>query len=377
MKRSGIIKLISAFVSIVFLLLCLDSCKVNNGNKTVGSVGELEVKYEELYFLSKNYAEGLEAKYGSYEELEADKRAEFCDELRSLVYENIVTNHAILTLCKEYGLTLDSDGLEDRVDKYIKTMVTSEFGGSKSSFKRSLEAYGMTESYVSFTAAVDLLYSDLITKLIEDGTVPSSDEEILSIVEKEFVCTWHIMVANDEGDNVEENRKLIEEALRKYNNGTMSMYELIGSNYNEDLSVPFEGNYITKGYAEKEYEDAAFALDIGEISGIVESSGVTANGDKVSCFYLIKRLPLDLEYVRANLYELEKVYHDGIAAAMLDDVRSTLSFAPNEYCDSLDLAALEAPKTLNTGVVVVAVAASLLVIAAIAVIVVKKRKGSK
>ena len=182
------------------------------------------------------------------------------------------------------------------------------------------------------------------------------------------------MVANDVGDDVAANRALIEEALRKYNNGTMSMYELIGSKYNEDLSVPFEGNYITRGYAEKEYEDAAFSLEVGEISDVVESYGVTASGQKVSCFYLIKRLELDPQYVSDNFPELEEVYRDGVMAERLEEVKKSLRFEPNEYCASLTLSSLEAPKSLSSAVIIIAAVVAVAVVAVIAFVALKKRR---
>ena len=377
MKKILFVKLISIFFVFTLLSGALVSCgSANKASTAVGKVGEFDVAYEELFFLSVNYAEGLEAKYGEYSSLdEADKSA-YDAELHKLVYENIVTNHAILTLCKNYGLTLDAEGLDERVDKYVENMIATEFDGSRSDYKKSLSEYGMTENYVEFTAAVDLLYTDLLTKLLEDGQIENDDSEVLSIIENEFICTWHIMIANDEGDDISENRSLIEEALRKYNNGRMSMYELIGSNYNEDFSVPFEGNYITRGYAVKEYEDAAFALEVGEISDVVESVGITASGDKVSCFYLIKRLPLDMDYVKANLYELKDIYYDGIMASMLDEVRDTLVFEPNEYCEGLELMSLDEPNTLNPAVMIVAAIASLAVVVVIVVIIVKKKKNA-
>ena len=61
-------------------------------------------------------------------------------------------------------------------------------------------------------------------------------------------------------------------------------------------------------------------------------------------------------------------------AAMLDEVRDTLTFEPNGYGESLSLASLDEPNTLSVGVIVVAVAASLAVVAAVAVIIVKRKK---
>ena len=113
MKKSRFIKIFSIFAAFLLCALAFVSCDTNKAESVVGKVGEFEVKYEEFYFLATNYAEGLEAKYGEYSSLDAEMQAKFDSELRALIYENIITNHAILTLCKKHGLTLDAKELDE------------------------------------------------------------------------------------------------------------------------------------------------------------------------------------------------------------------------------------------------------------------------
>jgi len=377
-NKNDLKRLLCAALTIIFLVLPLTSCSQNSERSSVGKVGEFDVAYDELYYLATSYKKGLAEKYGDSDTLEGEEYDAFEAELRATVYENIIANHAILTLCAREGLTLEDSGLDARVDTYVDNVVRTNFGGSKSEYRAALHEYGMTDRYVRFVAAVDLLYSDLMTKLLEEGRLVDDDSEMEEIIKRDFICTWHIMIANDEGDDVEANRALAEEALRKYNNGTMSMYELIGSKYNEDFSLTtLDGFYFTKGSMEKEYEDAAFALEVGEISDVVESKGVNAAGERVSCFYLIKRLELDDEYITKNFYELEEAYRDAAVNGMLDAVKAELEFVPNEYCESLILSYLAAPSKDYTELSVIIAACLVIVILVVVTLVVRRRRVKK
>lgn len=345
--------------------------------RTVGSVGEYDVAYEELYFLAKSYRDALTVKYGEYSELDADTAKRFDEELRENVYSGIISNYAILTLCDSEGVELDEKELEKRVQKYVDSKIATDFGGSRSEYRKSLKEYGITDSYFRFNAKVDLLYSDLLTSLLQNGKIVEDDAEVMEIIKSEFVRTWHIMISNDEGDDVAANRARAEEALAKYKDGSMKMYQLIGSTYNEDYSLTtLDGFYFTKGSMQKEYEEAAFALEIGEMSDVVESRWVDMNGESRSCFYLIQRLELEDEYINSNFVELESKYRDATVYEMLEGVKEKLSFFPNEYASSLNLTTLEAPRESSSTLVAVIIAVCALAVVGGAVVLIMKNKKS-
>ena len=259
-------------------------------------------------------------------------------------------------------------------------MIETEFG-SKSEYKKNLKEYGLTDRYVRFTAALDLIYSDLLVKLVDEGKIEDDNDKVAEIIKEEFVRTWHIMVSNDKGESVEDNRAKAEEALSKYRDGSMSMYKLIGSVYNEDLSITdLDGLYFTRGSMAEEYEDAAFALEVGEISDVIEASGVNSSGESVRGFYIIQRLEIEDDYVKNNLPSLKEKYHDAVMYSMLEDERATLKFEPNDFTKSLDLALAEAPATAASALTVAVIVLIVVVLAggaAAALIIVKKKKSKK
>ena len=379
MRKMKYIRILSLLLASLFCLMSFSSCAVSGELRTVGTVGEYDVAYEELYFLANSYKTNLESKYGAYGELNSEDKVAFDEELKELVYSNIITNYAILTLCKEEGITPESDGISERVDEYIGLIIESNFDGSKSEYKDSMKMYNLTDHYVRFTSAVDIIYSDFLAKELEKSEDELSDEELSNIVKNEFARTWHIMIFNDAGESREANLAKAEEALSKLRDGSMTMYKLIGSAYNEDLSLTtLDGIYFAKGTRDSAYENAAFSLEVGGVSDVIELSYVNPQGSSVNAFCILQRLEIEDAYVKENSVGLRDEYVNSKISAKLEDVKKNLEFKPNEYGASLNLSELE-DVGISTSFIV-GVAISLVLVSGAAVLVVllvKKKRASK
>lgn len=341
----------------------------------VGVVDGREIYYEELYFLAKSYLPSLQQKHGDNKE--AIKAA-----LDEMLRKHIVTNAAILHLCAEEGLLFDEadKAIKEAAQKTVDQLIETEFGGSRNDYRDGLDEIGMTDHYLRFNAMVDELYGQLPAIYTQKGIIPSEDDAIRTYVKNNFIRTWHVAVLVENGESYEENRAKAEEALALLQSGK-SMYEMIGSKYNEDFSLTTtDGYYFPRGTMDASYEDAAFELEIGETSGIVEATGIgNRTNNSVACFYIIQRLALDDSYINTHLTELSDQCANAIVASKLEDVTATLTFTPNEFYRSLDLTALEAPgdgvdlpMVLLIGGIVLAMAASATVV--ILLIVRKKKK---
>lgn len=304
----------------------------------VGTVDGRAVSYEELYFLVHNDLPALKEKHG--EDGEAIRQ-----ELRQTLSRQIVQNYARLRLCEDLGLSFDEKELANEAQRYVDSLIEESFEGDRDAYIKGLRDIGMTDHYLRFTAMVDALYDRLPTVYGEAGKIPVSDDEIRSYVRKNFVRTRHIAVLVEPGESYEDNYAKAETALSMLQGGE-DMHELIGSKYNEDISLTTtDGYYFARGSMEEAYEAAAFALGENEHSGIVEARGVSnLTGQSVTCFYVIERLPLDSNYVNKHLTELGDECADAIIAADLNKRIDALTFTPNEYYETLDLCALAFPE---------------------------------
>ena len=363
-----------AALALLILMLSITSCASENtvdAERSVGTVGDMEVSYDELYFLANNYLPSL-----SHLD-ETEKRAE----LDRLIRENITVNFAILALCEDLGIEYDERDYDDAIDEKLEALLYNSFGGDKDAYEKSLEDNGLTERYLRYTTGIDLLYENLLTVYPQRGLVTSNDSELIAAIKEEFIHVYHLALFNDSGDDKAENLNKLTEAREALISGEKSVYDLIKAGYTEDFSDPSgKGYYIVRGTMEDAYEDAAFSLNIGEVSEVIESMGENNKGEYVSCYYLISRFEIDEEYVKTNLTSLQKEYYGSVIASDMEEVKQTLAFAPNEFYDSLDLTDLLPPEERsNIGTIVLCVALGIVLIGGtvVAIVLIKRRHSAK
>ena len=389
-------KIISIFLCVGILMCALASCESqpikseDDALALVGCVGEYDITYEELYFLVHSYSDQLDAIYGedaatSNERITVEENGEekevvlseyYLDELERLVYDNIVSNYTVLTLAEDAGLSLESEEIQKNVQISLDAYIETDFLGKRSNYKKWLHEEGITDNYVRFTLGVDLLYSELANEYLKTGIISDDNDFIEEYIKTEFVRTWHIMILNEDG--ADENYERAKEALDKIKSGT-TMYDMIGSTYNEDYKLTtLDGYYFTKGIMDEAYESAAYALEVNEVSDIVASVGEDSAGNKVDCYYIIQRLEVEDAYVKKHFDELKDSYYVSVIYDMVDELKSSLEFVPNDYCRSLNFLALEAPNTTDP-VIVLAVGSVIFGAIAIfaAVVIVAKMKKNK
>lgn len=343
------IKYVALALCALTLTLAFSSCKARPLASTklakteVGKVGEYTVLYDEFYFLASNCVSELKDDYK--DDPEGLKKAVW-----DKVSENITDNYAVLELCKKEGISYDEDELKDDVNTAIKFDIENYYDGSRRDYFDSQIKAGLTDRCLRFYTEVDILYSKLGSLYLESGVLPNTDEKMIDYIQENFVHTWHIAAFVNEGETREENLQKIEEAKALLESGT-SMYRLIGSKYNEDVTTDYlsdtYGYYFPRGVMDEAYEQAAFSVKVGE-SAIVESKAKNGNGEYVDCIYLIQRLSTTSEEnekeIRNNLDTLSDMAAGAYASQQKENMKATLSFSPNDFAKSLDVTDLEPVK---------------------------------
>lgn len=341
MKSNFLKKLAVSLLAVCLLLPCLVGCgkePTSVYEKTVvGTVDGRDVYYDELYFLVQNYME-------TAKEACADRPDGLGAELDRLVRENVLTNYAILAVCESAGLSYHERELSDAVDEELEELLREDFGGEEAERAKSMEEHGLTERYLRFTIGLDLLYAELTVRYPEAGLVESDEAAVRKYIEENFVHVYHLVFFNDTEDEREANRAKAEEALSLLRSGKKSMYDLIKAGMTEDFSDPSgNGYYITRGTMDAAYEDAAFALDIGGVSDVIEAKGENNMGRLTDAFYVIGRFALDESYINTHFTALQDDYYAAAIYADMNELRAGMSFAPNDFYNSLDLTSLLPP----------------------------------
>ena len=331
-------KLVSLLLVTVMLLSCLLAVSCSNKKElyrtAVGNVGNYEVYYEELRWLTMQYKDLYESAYGKGIWDSAETAEYYRKSLEEDVYSSIIANYAVLTMCDDEKLTLNGEKLIDINSRTVQGLVddfvlgTVEDSGGRSNYLKELEKNYLTESLYRFITGVDLCENLLFKQYCELLLIDDSDAAAHEYITQNFIRTKHIYIQNDAKDNVEENRALAEAVRNKLLNG--DDLDTLIANYSEDGYMSTEnGYYFTRGQYSETYENASFALGIGNVSDVIET---------FSGFYVIVRLPLDTQYIMANLHSgLKDQYLLAVFDTYLNEFKKGLTFTPNEFGSGIDL----------------------------------------
>ena len=310
--------------------------------KTVATCNGFEIPYEELYFLTMFYKDSLELTYGEGIWDDPTTAEQYRAELETLVSENLAQNYLVLSACRNLGIKTEGSEIDKYVDSEMKKLRNA--CSSDKEFEELLAENWMTEHYMRFSIGVNYLESALYYTLLDNGMFRYSLEnaaDFRDYVENsgDYVRTIHVFIKNEEGEDPDANlaeAKKISDALRAEKDPQTRrelMSDYIGSAVNDDLmTVTGDGYYFTRGEMDELYEEASFALALGEVSEPVVCSGGT---------FIIMRLYPDAEYIKKNVEDLLDAYH-GVAVGLYEEqFRDACKVFFNEYGESIDLLSLK------------------------------------
>ena len=370
--RTALVKTLSFLLCLMMLVGVLSSCgqaKEISAKRVVGTVDGTEIYYDEVYMLANRYLETAKKAAGN-------DSAKVEEELDSLVRDNLRLHVAMIRQGEKLGLEYQPEDFEDSVNQELELLIAENFAGDEALYRESLKENALTERYIRYTTSVDLFYEQLLVEYPKQGLVASDTESVRKYVEENFVRIYHLAFFFDESNRDEKLAKITE--AKELLLGGSSMYDLIKKGYTEDFLNPSgTGYYIVPGSMDELYEEAAFALKIGEVSEIVEAKGYDNQNQYSSCFYLLQRFELDETYVDENLNELQSQYYDSVIYNDLQEIRKELSFEPNSFYESLTLTELlPAREGMSTGGIVLIVGGVVLLMGGaivVAVVLIRKK----
>lgn len=197
---------------------------------------------------------------------------------------------------KEAGITLTED--DKAAVRKQKSSLIQQYGG-ESAFNEKLKQWQITSSDFDGILQDYKMASNLKDKLVAED--PNLGEVSENEVQEEYdkakeevannaLHVKHILVLF-QPENGEERDELTtqaraQEALDKVNAG--EDFEAVLAEYNEDGGQPEDGYTFTHndGTMVKEFDDASYALGVGDVSGLVKTS---------YGYHIIKRYPFTQE----------------------------------------------------------------------------------
>ena len=307
----------------------------SNAKKVVATAGDLEILYDEYYYLAMTRLQQLKLEYGE----DAMSNPEAREKMEKFLAENLLTeSHALLAIGLSLGIDINKGSIAESVNSQMEEIIAETFAGDRDAYIESLREGYLTDRYIrTFVAIENYLSVEIIKVLLENGTLDDSDEAAMAFLNSDdFIRVRQVYIESAYAGG-DEKAKAKAEALH----ATVAAATTDEARNEAMLSVMSEsrdfndvgnGHYFARGEMTPEYEATVFALSIYGVSEVIEVEGGYA---------FVMRLPKDEQYMKDNLEELKGKTYYVVLNQMIDEWLAENPLMMTSFGESLDPAALE------------------------------------
>ena len=300
-----------ALVLVCVMLASLGGCSAarrvragSRAEKTVAVADEMEIPYENLYYIAMTRIAELERVYGK----DVMKDPARQEELKQFVWENLLTRSDVLIeMAKEYDLFVDRGEIGDNVQTDMETILENDFGGDRGEYVDWLNEVFMTDHYLrTYLAVEEYLPEALVKAMLEAGDIDDSDERARDFLASDsFFRVRQVLIETRNYGSAEEALAKAEALRAKVASKTTDTERnsemLKAMAFSTDLDTTGNGLYFAKGEMNAAYEQAVIDLPFCGVSEVMEVTGGY-------CF--VMRLRKDEAYMQENFQTLkEKTYN--------------------------------------------------------------------
>lgn len=277
----------------------------SNADDVVATAGEIEILYDEYYYVAMTRLAHLKEQYGEDALSDPQVLAEF----RSFVQDNLLTqSHALLALGLSYGIDIEEGQVDENVQAHMEGILNNTFAGDRDAYIESLYDSYLTDRYIrTFVAVENYLSVEIIKKMLENGELSDADDVALTFLRgDDFIRVRQVFIESAYVKGGAEAAKLKAQALRDKvaaaaTDAERNLAMLDVMSESRDFTDNGDGIYFARGEMEKNYEDAAFALPLYGVSEVIEVEGG---------YSFMMRLPKEDAYLVSNLEALKgKTYY--------------------------------------------------------------------
>lgn len=311
----------SALLCAASLLFSFTACQripksTKEESAAVLSIDEFSVPYEQLRYVVRNYMDS----YGDASFWTEETAAQFSEVILADSFDTLKTQYAILSLAKQYGIERTDDAITELVDSQMEAVI-AEYG-DVSAYTEALTAGHMTDSVYRFFLSVNACSEELYYAMLEAGDLEADAAVIEEKIRgDEFVRIKQILIENDEGEDPAENLALAENLRARAAAG--EDFDALVNEYGEDLYMfkNTDGYYLCRGVWYHDFEDTAFALAVGEVSGVIETE---------AGYSILLRCEKEDAYIDENLATLCEDYRDACFSLLIEERAAGMTVTTNE-----------------------------------------------
>lgn len=280
---------------------------------TLGGYNVTADFYRYLFLNTKDFFDNGDESYWEQEENDVEK-------IKDYVVESLRGTYGMFSLADEYNINLTDSDI-DIVKGYLEEAKT---GYSDEEFEKELEKSYLNEELYTFILKVQQLEYLVYAHITDEGSgiIKVDDKTLESELETNFVRATHILFTFENEDEEATQKQKAEEVLARLKNG--EDFETLKEEYSDDTKLKnnTDGYYFTHGEFSNEFEYEAFGLKENEISKVIKTS---------VGYHIVKRLPLDKEYINENFEQLRK---QCIIGKYYDLLKNTYKDLVPEYTDN-------------------------------------------
>ena len=273
-------KRIIALAMTAFLGMATIGCSgTPKDDEVVATVNGKDITAKQYKINLELYKKSIESLYGtSIWETEIEEGVKYKDKFKDLMLDQILDIEVIYDQAKKDNLLPSKEEVDTKF-KELKKNIDAD-----AEYKKTLDKIGVNDEFLKEQQEQDLALQNF--KANFDKTTVISDEEIQKYYDehkdefyKDEVKASHILISTVDKDGKplseakkKEAKKKAEEVLKKAKAG--EDFAKLAEEYSDDPGSASQGGdlgYFGKGQMVKPFEEAAFALKPGQISGIVES----------------------------------------------------------------------------------------------------------
>lgn len=304
-------------------------------NPVIFTVGGVDIRFDEYRYMFKYYESMYANNYGITADLWEGNEQNFTVFKDSVKADLIEQNFGNI-VAKKYDITLGDEDYK-QVDEYMEEE-KAQFE-SEEAFNDALKASGIKEellrNLITSSVMCEKVYQELYAG--ENARLISSDDEIKQDIKDNYVRVYHLLISNehfadtegyedaDEATLKAAAKTFAEEKLAEIQAGA-DVYE-VAQAVGDDPGMHDnpDGYLFTYGKMVPQFEEASFALKVGETSGLVE----TDYG-----YHIITRIEQD-SYVEDNFAEVREQYVNDRFNTEVNQMLADAEIVYSEYYDDI------------------------------------------
>ncbi len=324
----------------------------NAADEVMATVDGTDITWAELFYNIHYFTSTASGTTGAITDWDADYEdgISYADYVLNESIDYILKDMAIVYGARQLGVTLSEDD-EAEIQANWDTTVTEQ--GGEEAFAATLEAEYCTPDILMEMLRTSYLAQSCFDELYgPDGAKLSDDEVADYTAEDGYMMAKHILLKttnDDETEMTDEEKAAVyaqmEEILADLQSYDGDDFDAYFSQVMQDVSqdpgslANFPDGYLfLDGEMVTEFEDATRALEIGELSGIVETS---------FGYHIIYRLPISyddtpMSVAQYGQYSLRYIVARQMFDAVMEEWRNSLDVQYTDAYNALDFSTMYA-----------------------------------